>query len=495
MSSSAVAWTKGRKATLGVIGVGATIIAGIGFWGSYQSVKELAREKGFGNFAPAFPIGIDVGIVVLLAFDLFLTSIRLGSPWLRYVAWVLTGATIVFNAAAAWPDLLGSAMHGAIPLLFIAVVEACRGALAKINKLADRRRLDSIRLPRWVIAPRSTFRIWRRMVLWEIPDFQTALRLDQQAQLLRMELRDEHGPRWRRLAGRDALKPLRALRAGVPIDAEALAAPVIGIPRTPPLNKPDPAPALERLPEPAPAAPTITAQEPAPATPEPPADPAELPTTAIEVPAATAAAGMPRVDPLPHINLPTPPAPPTADTVVRAPVAPVAAPIAPEADGHAWATAAPAPDVHPKPDPAPLPEAAGRELEQNSPAAAPVAAHHPEPVRQPEGPGREPEPVREAEAADEAHLVATGPDADPALFDPGAEPSEDQQKRAERIYLECKREGRKLSGADLARQAGYSPAHGRRLLRQFVEQHGAIEVSATQDELTEDGADLEPVLR
>nr|BEK71519.1 hypothetical protein KPHV_87460 [Kitasatospora purpeofusca] len=471
-----------------VIGFGATAIAGIGFWGSYQSVVELAREKGFGDFAPAFPIGIDVGIVVLLALDLFLTSIRLGSPWLRYVAWVLTGATVFFNGAAAWPDVLGSVMHAAIPLLFIAVVEACRGALAKINKLADRRRLDSIRLPRWIIAPRSTFRIWRRMVLWEIPDFQTALRLDQQAQLLRMELRDQYGPRWRRLAGRDALKPLRALRAGVPIDAEALAAPVIGAPRTPPLTGPDPAPALERVPEPAPAARAIAAQESAPAAPEPPAPPA----TAAEGPAAAAAVGMPRVDPLPPIHLPTPS---PADTALSAPVEPEPEPepIVPEAGGYSWAMATP--DVRPQPDPARMPEPTGHQAPQTVPAAPPVAAHHPEPVRQ-HGSRHEPEPVREAGPADEAQPADTEPDADPAaLFDPVAEPNEDQQKRAERIYLQYKKEGRKLSGAELARQAGYSPAHGRRLLAQFAEEYGAIEVGATQDELAGDAAELEPALR
>ncbi|MGW1044056.1 DUF2637 domain-containing protein, partial [Streptomyces sp. NPDC002547] len=60
---------------IAVVVSGAVIIAGIGFAGSYQAVRELAIRKGFGNFAYVFPIGIDAGICVLLALDLLLTWI------------------------------------------------------------------------------------------------------------------------------------------------------------------------------------------------------------------------------------------------------------------------------------------------------------------------------------------------------------------------------------------------------------------------------------
>ncbi|WP_234380930.1 DUF2637 domain-containing protein, partial [Streptomyces sp. NRRL F-5122] len=63
-------FTRVQRLLIGVVVSGAVIIAGIGFAGSYQAVRELAIKKGFGNFAYVFPIGIDAGICVLLALDL-----------------------------------------------------------------------------------------------------------------------------------------------------------------------------------------------------------------------------------------------------------------------------------------------------------------------------------------------------------------------------------------------------------------------------------------
>ncbi|OEV07887.1 DUF2637 domain-containing protein, partial [Streptomyces nanshensis] len=72
--------------------IGAVTIAAIGFAGSFAAVRDLAARKGFGAFAPFFPIGIDAGIVVLLALDLLLTWIRIPFPLLRQTAWLLTAA-------------------------------------------------------------------------------------------------------------------------------------------------------------------------------------------------------------------------------------------------------------------------------------------------------------------------------------------------------------------------------------------------------------------
>lgn len=59
--------TRTHRILVGVVVAGAVIIAGIGFAGSYAAVRELALEKGFGNFSYVLPIGIDAGICVLLA--------------------------------------------------------------------------------------------------------------------------------------------------------------------------------------------------------------------------------------------------------------------------------------------------------------------------------------------------------------------------------------------------------------------------------------------
>ncbi|RIH58187.1 DUF2637 domain-containing protein [Streptomyces sp. SHP22-7] len=92
--------------------VGGTILAAIGFTGSYNTLRDLAFDRGFGDFSYVFPVGIDAGIVVLYALDLYL--IRRHTPWpiVRMVAHLLTVATVVFNAAAAEGGVRRPAGHG-----------------------------------------------------------------------------------------------------------------------------------------------------------------------------------------------------------------------------------------------------------------------------------------------------------------------------------------------------------------------------------------------
>jgi hypothetical protein len=65
--------TRAHRVLIGVVVLGAVIIAGIGFAGSYVAVRELALKRGVGDFSYVFPIGIDAGICVLLALELLLT--------------------------------------------------------------------------------------------------------------------------------------------------------------------------------------------------------------------------------------------------------------------------------------------------------------------------------------------------------------------------------------------------------------------------------------
>ncbi|WP_169317024.1 DUF2637 domain-containing protein [Actinacidiphila oryziradicis] len=261
-------WTKGRKALFGAIGFGSIAIAGAGFTGSYTAVRALAEEKGFGSFAPAFPLAVDLGIAVLLALDLALTSVNLKYPLLRYIAWLLTAATITFNAASSWPDVLGSAMHATIPLLFIAVTEAMRNAIAKATSIELDQHMDSIRLSRWFLSPAATFSIWRDMKLWEIRSYALALERYQEKMLLRQDLRAEYGRRWRKKATGAQLRPLRQARLGIPIDRSGVDVAVE--------RQPDEAPA------PAPAA-VAAVESPAPTLQGPPVAPvpAAVPAAAV----------------------------------------------------------------------------------------------------------------------------------------------------------------------------------------------------------------------
>ncbi|MFD3821847.1 DUF2637 domain-containing protein [Streptomyces sp. NPDC058625] len=196
---------------------GALIIAGIGFVGSYAAVRELAEKKGFGAFSLVFPVGVDAGICVLLALDLLLTWIRIPFPLLRQTAWLLTTATIAFNGAAAWPDALGVGMHAVMPILFIIAVEAARHAIGRIADITADKHMEGVRLTRWLLSPLPTFLLWRRMKLWEIRNYEEAIRLEQHRLVYESQLRAEYGRAWRRKAPIEAVLPLRLARYGIPL--------------------------------------------------------------------------------------------------------------------------------------------------------------------------------------------------------------------------------------------------------------------------------------
>ncbi|MFE7838486.1 DUF2637 domain-containing protein [Streptomyces sp. NPDC057474] len=206
-----------HRVLIGVVVFGAVIIAGIGFAGSYAAVRELALQKGFGNFSYVFPIGIDAGICVLLALDLLLTWIRIPFPLLRQTAWLLTAATIAFNGAAAWPDPLGVGMHSVIPILFVVSVEAARHAVGRIADITADKHMEGVRLTRWLLSPVPTFLLWRRMKLWELRSYDQVIKLEQERLVYQARLRSRFGRSWRRKAPVESLMPLRLARYGVPL--------------------------------------------------------------------------------------------------------------------------------------------------------------------------------------------------------------------------------------------------------------------------------------
>ena len=257
--------TRTQRLLVAVVLAGVLVIAGIGFVGSYAAVRELAERKGFGAFAVAFPVGIDAGIVVLLALDLLLTWLRIPFPMLRQAAWLLTAATISFNAAAAWPDPLGTGMHAVIPLLFIVTVEAARHAIGRIADITADRHMEPVRLGRWLLAFATTFRLWRRMKLWELRSYEEAIRLERDRLVYQARLRGQYGRRWRRKAPVEALLPLRLARYGIPVPASTGDTPMVGpadLPRLIPVpHEAPPVPALEPVALPRNAATPVATEE------------------------------------------------------------------------------------------------------------------------------------------------------------------------------------------------------------------------------------------
>ncbi|WP_335937110.1 DUF2637 domain-containing protein [Streptomyces sp. PTD5-9] len=214
---AAMQLTRTHRVLIGLVIAGAVLIAGIGFAGSYAAVRELALQKGFGDFSLVFPIGIDAGICVLLALDLLLTWLRIPFPLLRQTAWLLTAATIAFNGAAAWPDPLGVGMHAVIPVLFVVAVEAARHAVGRIADITADKHMEGVRLTRWLLSPVPTFRLWRRMKLWELRSYEQVIKLEQDRLIYQARLQARFGRAWRRRAPVESLMPLRLAKYGVPL--------------------------------------------------------------------------------------------------------------------------------------------------------------------------------------------------------------------------------------------------------------------------------------
>ncbi|OLZ60575.1 hypothetical protein AVW11_26035 [Streptomyces amritsarensis] len=247
---AAMQLTRTHRILIGVVVAGAVVIAGIGFAGSYSAVRELAEKKGFGSFSLVFPIGIDAGICVLLALDLLLTWMRIPFPLLRQTAWLLTAATIAFNGAASWPDPLGVGMHAVIPILFVVTVEAARHAVGRIADITADRHMEGVRITRWLLSPVPTFKLWRRMKLWELRSYEQAIGMEQDRLIYQARLQARYGRFWRQKAPVEALMPLKLARIGVPLSQttpDALAATGIDPAVLPPLEQQvaGTAPALE----------------------------------------------------------------------------------------------------------------------------------------------------------------------------------------------------------------------------------------------------------
>jgi hypothetical protein len=214
--------SRAQKILVGIVVTGGMLIAAIGFAGSYAAVSALAQAKHFGAFSRWFPIGVDAGIAVQLSLDLLLTGMRIPYPVIRYVAWLLTVGTIVFNAASSLGDPLAMGMHAIIPTLFISVIEAARHAVGKIAAITADRLIESPPLIRWLIDPLGTFRIWRRMRLWQLKSYNEVIAREREVAAFRTKLRARHGRFYRSKISDAESLALRLVRFGMPV-ADSLA--------------------------------------------------------------------------------------------------------------------------------------------------------------------------------------------------------------------------------------------------------------------------------
>ncbi|MFJ6085130.1 DUF2637 domain-containing protein [Streptomyces sp. NPDC092369] len=216
--------------------LGGLVLATIGFTGSYRALVRLGQTHHFGEFAQVFPIGVDVGIVVLYALDLVLTHRRIRWPLLRLTAHGFTAATITFNAASGGRSLsddpVGVGMHAVIPVMFVMSVEAARRVIVQVTRaeaVAAGEARASIPLERWLLDPIGSFLLFRRMSLLGINSYVEAVdrRRDQliyRAALDRAYPKGKEYPRGWKSAPMEARLPMIMAPYGLTVD-EALAIP------------------------------------------------------------------------------------------------------------------------------------------------------------------------------------------------------------------------------------------------------------------------------
>ncbi|WP_217240100.1 DUF2637 domain-containing protein [Streptomyces sp. AC555_RSS877] len=222
-----------QKWTAGAIVVAALVLAGIGLYLSFEHVAVFAFEElRFGSLGKGqlFAVGVDVGIMVMIAVDLLMAWLKRPISWIRYPVWLLTAATVVLNAASGAPkdrawqllDYVAAGAHGVVPVLFIMVVELGRTSIDRIVR-PDEAERDSIPWLRWVLAPIATSRIFRRMRLWGVTSYPEMIRRDQELIAYELWLKRKHDGDLSK-ASEDELLPMTMAPYGYTV-AQSLAMP------------------------------------------------------------------------------------------------------------------------------------------------------------------------------------------------------------------------------------------------------------------------------
>ncbi|MFJ1562460.1 DUF2637 domain-containing protein [Streptomyces mirabilis] len=224
--------TRTQKWAAAAIVAAALVLAGIGLYLSFEHVADFAfTELRFGSLGKGqlFAVGVDVGIMVMIAVDLLMAWLKRPISWIRYPVWLLTAATVVLNAASGAPegawkllDYVAAGAHGVVPVLFITVVEMGRTSIDRIVR-PDQAERDSIPWLRWVLAPVATARIFRRMRLWGVTSYPEMIRRDQELIAYELWLKRKHDGELSQ-ASEDELLPMTMAPYGYTV-AQSLAMP------------------------------------------------------------------------------------------------------------------------------------------------------------------------------------------------------------------------------------------------------------------------------
>ena len=186
----------GQRYGLGLAITGMLAVGAYGLVISYWTVRELAEKLSM-PLTHIFPVGIEGGMIAVLAIDIVLTWIGRPIGWLRQVARALSATAIGINAyAGAEYGLAAVIMHALAPAILIVGVEALRHHLLVVLQVPEEK--EPIPRGRWVLAPLTTVAMWRRMVLWQQPKYSDALDVHLDRHEAIAELKRAFGWRWKK---------------------------------------------------------------------------------------------------------------------------------------------------------------------------------------------------------------------------------------------------------------------------------------------------------
>lgn len=187
--------TRGERVLLAGAALLGVSVGGVGLSMSFDTVSAAGARWGFAT-PQMLPVGIDLAIPVFTVVNLLLIRMDMALSWVRWVPWALTLVTCWLNIASG-TSVSAKVAHGTMPLLWVVLSEVAAHVYAVRIGAVTGRRMDKIRRSRWLLAPATTFALWRRMTLWEITSYPDALARERERQLARADLREQYGRRWR----------------------------------------------------------------------------------------------------------------------------------------------------------------------------------------------------------------------------------------------------------------------------------------------------------
>jgi len=142
-------------------------VAAVGDVISFSNLRKFASEHTF-PIDWGLPVVLDAGIPAFLLLD----SMR-PSKFFRVCAWVLSAITVVANVAVTPdPSWISRGLHGLAPAVSILWYEAMR------HLHDDDKKMDRVRLMRYLVSPVRTVRLRVRMIRWEVTSYSSALALE-----------------------------------------------------------------------------------------------------------------------------------------------------------------------------------------------------------------------------------------------------------------------------------------------------------------------------